>query len=330
MRSAESLPVDGSVAGRAFRRQEALVFPLADGEIHRVYVPVSIRADRLGVLEVTVREAPDDVALDRLSHVATTLAYVIAAARPFSDIFERVRRYQRLELAAEIQWSLLPALAYEGDSVALAGILEPAYEFGGDNFDYAVEEGTIWVSATDAMGHGLRAALIGSLAVNALRNARRSGISLLGQAEAANTALLSQFGGEQFVSALLARIDLSTGALDVVDAGHPCAYLVRGTEITELTWEADYPLGMFDDASYRIQRAELIRGDRLVLLSDGVLEAKPAGGDEFGTERAIEVIAATSHLHPTEVVRLVIEAVRDHRSGPMQDDATVLCIDWKK
>ncbi|MDQ4098364.1 MAG: serine/threonine-protein phosphatase [Actinomycetota bacterium] len=330
MRSAESVPVGGSVAGRAFRRQETLVFPYEEGESHRVYVPVSIRADRLGLLDLILVEAPDEAVLDRLRHVATTLAYVIAAARPFSDIFERVRRYQRLEPAAEIQWSLLPALAYEGDSVSLAGILEPAYEFGGDNFDYAVEEGALTVSVTDAMGHGLRAALVGSLAVNALRNARRSGLTLVEHAGAANTALLSQFDSEQFVSALLARIDLSTGAIEVVNAGHPCAYLVRGTEIAELAWEADYPLGMFDDTSYRTQRGELVRGDRLVLLSDGVLEARSEAGDQFGAERAIEVIDATRALAPTEVVRLVIEAVLDHRAGPMHDDATVVCIDWKK
>ena len=330
MRSAESLPVDGSLAGRAFRRQEALAVPNERGNNHRVYVPVSIRADRLGVLDVLLPDAPGDAEMDRLRHVATTLGYVIASARPFTDVFERVRRYKRLELAAEIQWGLLPALAYEGDSVSLAGILEPAYEFGGDNFDYSVEADAVTVSITDAMGHGLRSAVVGSLAVNALRNARRSELGLVEQADAANHALLSQFAGEQFVSALLARIDLATGDVEIVDAGHPRAYQVRGRVITELVFDPDYPLGMFDDSRYRIQGTELRRGDRLVLLSDGVLETASAEGDQFGEERVMELIAATVDLAPTEVVRLVIHSVIDYRAGPLRDDATVVCVDWKR
>jgi hypothetical protein len=329
MRSAESLPVDGSLAGRAFRRQEALVFLDEQGDRHHVYTPVSIRADRLGVLDVVLTTAPGDEEMDRLGHVATALAYVIAASRPFTDMFERVRRYQRLELAAEIQWGLLPALAYEGDSVSLAGILEPAYEFGGDNFDYSVEEGAVTVSVTDAMGHGLRAAVVGSLAVNALRNARRSGLDLAGQATAANDALVSQFESEQFVSALLMRVDLATGRVEVVDAGHPAAFRVRDGQISALAFEADYPLGMFEDTRHTLREWQMERGDRLVIVSDGVMEAKPDGGDQFGEDGVREVIAGTASLAPTEVVRLVIEAVVGHRGAALRDDATVVCLDWQ-
>ncbi len=330
MVSAESLAVDDSPAGRAYRRQEPLVFPLEDGASHRVYVPVSIRADRLGVLDVALSQPPGEQELAWLEEVAVTMAYVVFSTTPFSDIFERVRRYRPLELAAEIQWGLLPALAYEGDAVSLAGILEPAYEFGGDNFDYSVEEGAITLSVTDAMGHGLRAALIGSLVVNSLRNSRRSGRSLVEQATAANQALISQFEGEEFVSALLARFDLGTGDVELVDAGHPWALCVRGTKITELALDPDYPLGMFPDSSYRVQHARLVRGDRLVLVSDGVLEARPPDGEQFGEGRVLEVIAATAALPASEVVRLMIHAVLDHRAGRLGDDATVVCIDWKK
>src|SRR5919199_6511680 len=86
MRSAESLPVDGSVAGRAFRRQELLLFLDEQGDRRHAYVPVSVRADRLGVLDVVLRSAPGDEELQRLAHVGTALAYVIAASRPFTDM----------------------------------------------------------------------------------------------------------------------------------------------------------------------------------------------------------------------------------------------------
>ena len=327
VRSGESFPVDGSPPGRVFRRQEALAVP--EGDAHRVYVPVTVRNDRLGVLDVLLPEAPSPDTLTRLGHVATTLAYVIAAARPYTDVFERVRRYKRLELAAEIQWGLLPALAYDGDELSLAGMLEPAYEFGGDNFDYAVEEGSVTLSVTDAMGHGLRAAVVGSLVVNALRNARRSGASLVEQAREANAAMSEQFGGEQFASGLLMRIHVGLGDVEVVNAGHPPAFLVRAGAVSELALAPDYPLGMFPDTRFCARSLRTEPGDRLVLYSDGVVEATSPDSQPFETDRFVGLLAETATLPPAEVTRLVTRAVLDHRNGPLVDDATVLCIDRK-
>jgi serine phosphatase RsbU (regulator of sigma subunit) len=324
-RSGVRLSVDEGLPGRAFRRQEVLAAP--DGDKHRVYLPVTIRADRLGVLDVVVPSPPSPDVLTRLRHAATALAYVIAAARPYTDVFERVRRYKRLELAAEIQWGLLPALAYEGDELTLAGMLEPAYEFGGDNFDYAVEEGAITLSVTDAMGHGLSAAVVGSLAVNAMRNARRSGADLVGQAEAANDALSSQFGGNQFVSGLLIRVDLDSGEMTAVDAGHPSAFRIRDGRVEELTLDPDFPFGIFADSTYRAQSLAVERGDRLVVISDGVIEASPDVGEQFGPERLIGLLEETAALSPPEVVRLITRAVSTHRATDLKDDATVLCVD---
>jgi hypothetical protein len=326
-RSSESLAVDDSPAGTVFRRQQPMAFP--DQEGHRVYVPVSVRADRLGVLDVLLARPPSAHDLDRVGRVATTVAYVIAACRPYTDFFERARRYRPLELAAEIQWGLLPALAYESDDVALAGMLEPAYEFGGDNFDYCVDVGTVTDTVTDAMGHGLRAAVVGSLAVNALRNARRSGHGVGDQAQAANAAVSSQFEEEQFVSGLVACLDLATGAVDVVNAGHPHAYCLRGGQASEMNLDADFPLGMFRDATYQVQRWQLAPGDRLLVVSDGVLEAAPDSLDQFGEERLVDLAQATASLPPAEVVRLITRAVVDHRASDLRDDATAVCLDWR-
>ena len=324
-RSGESLDVDGSPQGRVFRRQERLSWP--EGNAHRVCLPVTVRADRLGVLDVVLPEPPTAPVLTRLGHVATTLAYVIAAARPYTDVFERVRRYKPLELAAEIQWGLLPALAYEGDVLALAGVLEPAYEFGGDNFDYAVEEGAVTASVTDAMGHGLRAAVIGSLAVNALRNARRSGASLTEQAAAANAALFGQCEGEHFVSGLLVRVDLDSGEAVAVNAGHPPPHRVGREMVQEIPLVPDFPLGLFPDSTYLPQSLALAPGDRLVLHSDGVVEAAPDSGEQFGSERLHALLRDTAGLRPPEVARLVARSVVAHRGGGLRDDATILCID---
>ena len=96
-----------------------------------------------------------------------------------------------MELPAEMQWSMLPVRAYSGGPVSLAGQLVPAYEVGGDLFGYAVQTDELFVTVIDAMRHGLRASLLGTLAVTTLRNARRTGLALAHQLRQADRAAVA-------------------------------------------------------------------------------------------------------------------------------------------
>jgi serine phosphatase RsbU (regulator of sigma subunit) len=323
----ESVPMDGTPAGRAFLTQEPVDLPDENGL--RIYFPVSVRAERVGVLDVLLPETPTQARREALGRAAVVVGYVVATARRYTDLFERVRRRRDLILAAEIQWELLPVLAYDADELSVAGALEPAYAIAGDSFDYAVEHEHIHVAITDGMGHGLRAAMLGSLAVSALRHARRRGRDVLAQAKEASQVLHDQFGGDQFVTGVILNLEVPTGRVDLVNAGHPQPWLARNGTVTELDLFADFPLGLFPGVDYRLQRAALEPGDRLILVSDGVLEATAGADDEFGTDRLREVIAGTRDHAPTEVVRHVTRAVIDHRQEPLRDDATVVCLDWR-
>jgi serine phosphatase RsbU (regulator of sigma subunit) len=325
--SSASLPVDGSAEGRAYRRQAVTV--VDDDRGHRVLVPVTVRSERLGLLEVVLPSPPDDATLDVLRQLGGIVAYVIITARRYTDLFERVRRRRSLELGAEIQWELLPVLAYEGSAFALAGALEPAYSIAGDSFDYAVEADHVTLVITDGMGHGLRAALLGSLALSSLRNARRRGLALAEQAGATNDVLFDQFGGEQFVTALLVRIDLGSGEAEAVDAGHPHALRVRGGRADDVVLAPDPPMGLFQGQSYTVQRFRLEVGDRVALVSDGITEARPPDGDDFGRRRLGRLLLEGRDHPPVEVVRRVTKAVMEHRGTELRDDATILCLDWK-
>jgi serine phosphatase RsbU (regulator of sigma subunit) len=322
-----SLPVDGTDEGRAYRRQTVTV--VDDDRGHRVLVPVTVRSERLGLLEVVLPSRPDDATTDVLRQVGAIVAYVIVTARRYTDLFERVRRRRSLELAAEIQWELLPVLAYEGTAFALAGALEPAYSIAGDSFDYAVDVDHVTLVITDGMGHGLRAALLGSLSLSSLRNARRRGLALAEQARTANDVLFEQFGGDQFVTGLLVRVDLRTGEALAVNAGHPLALCVRGDRVHDIALDPDPPMGLFAGQGYAIQRFRLDAGDRMALVSDGITEAGPPDGDDFGRRRLGRLLLDTRDLAPVEVVRLVTKAVMDHRGTELRDDATILCLDWK-
>ena len=117
-----------------------------------------------------------------------------------------------LSLAAEIQHRLLPgAFTCEAGQFTLAAWLQPAGEIGGDTFDFSLDRDTLHLSMTDAMGHTMEAALLATVLVGGLRNARRRGVDLAEQARLANDALADQAGDEQFVTGLVVRIDLDSG-----------------------------------------------------------------------------------------------------------------------
>jgi serine phosphatase RsbU (regulator of sigma subunit) len=321
-------PVDEGELGAAFVTQRSTTEQGDDSCIVRT--PVTIRAERLGVLEIRLPGEPDAFVMQMLQGTGTILAYVLLGARRYTDVFERVRRRRALEVPAELQWELLPVLAHEGPDFTLAGALEPAYDIGGDNFDYAVEPQGLVVTITDAMGHGTKAALLCSLAVAVQRNARRRGMSLRQQVRAANVAVHDYHEGEAFLTQLALRINRSDGTATAVNAGHSYAFLLRGDVVEPLRLSTDLPIGMFSDSEYRPQELSFAPGDRLLLITDGIAEAMPDDGEEFGVDRVVELLRTTADDHPTEVVRKLTNVVMEHRAGALLDDATALCIDYRR
>jgi serine phosphatase RsbU (regulator of sigma subunit) len=318
--------VDQGEAGVAYRTQATRVGRVQLG--WRACVPVTL-GERFGVLDVRLAAEPDPGLVAELERVAMALAFALVAAGRATDEVELARRGRPLSLPAEIQWELLPRLALTAPEYAVAGTVEPAYDVGGDTFDYAAQPQALMVSVTDAMGHGLQAALLAGLAVAALRNARRRPGGLVEQADQANRALHAQFGGERFVTGQVLRLDVPGGTGAVVNAGHPPPRLVRGGRVEPVGLDADLPLGVDPEATYQVQPLQLEPEDRLVLLSDGVLEAAPEGGSAYGAGRLEEALRASQELAPYEVARLVVQEVIAHRAGDLADDLTVVCLDWR-
>jgi serine phosphatase RsbU (regulator of sigma subunit) len=319
--------VDQGEAGLAYRSQATRVGRVQLG--WRACVPVTLGGERFGVLDVRVDAEPSAGLVAELERVAMALAFALAAAGRATDEVELARRGRPLSLPAEIQWELLPRLALAAPEYVVAGALEPAYDVGGDTFDFAAQPQALAVSVTDAMGHGLQAALLAGLTVAALRNARRRRAGLLEQVDQANRALHAQFGGERFVTGQVLRLDVPGGTGAVVNAGHPLPRLVRGNRVEPVGLDPDLPLGVDPETIYRVQPLQLEPGDRLVLLSDGVLEAAPEGGAAYGASRLDEVLRASREVAPYEVARLVVGEVIARRAGDLADDLTVVCLDWR-
>jgi serine phosphatase RsbU (regulator of sigma subunit) len=175
---------------------------------------------------------------------------------------------------------------------------------------------------TDAMGHTLSAALLATVLVGALRNARRRGVGLADQARLADEALTRHADDETFVTGQLVRVDLPSGVARVVNAGHPAPIRIRGGRAERVPLEADLPFAASMSRTYRVQELPLEAGDRLVFITDGMLERNAAEVD------AVSVLAASRHLHPREAVQELTRAVVTACGGELRDDATVLCLDW--
>jgi serine phosphatase RsbU (regulator of sigma subunit) len=291
------------------------------------YVPVTVRGERLGVLRYA--PAPDDVdARAELAEVATLLAHELQSAGTGTDRYSVASRTRRLTLAAEMQWELLPGRSRVRPSFSLAGQLEPAYAVRGDSFDWAEYDHRLYVAVLNGMGEGVTAAMLTSLATQALRNARRAGLELADQAALADQAVFAQYRGAMHVAALLLELDPRTGVVLAVDAGSPRLLLLRDGEVVDRPLDPQFPLGMFETSDYVPQRLELKPADRLFVVSDGIIEAANTTS-RYGGAALHRFIRRTRALAPLQAVRSLLGDLRTFLGdADLEDDAVAVCLDW--
>ena len=319
--TARRVPLDGTPQGEALAGQRSVLS--REGDDTRVFAPVTSRGEAVGVLELLLPFEPAPATLEDIELAAHQLAYIVIANGRYTDLFEWGQRTVPLSLAAEIQRRLLPA-AYtcEADQFTLAGWLEPAGDVGGDTFDFSLDRNTLHVSITDAMGHSVSSALLATLVVGALRNTRRSGGSMLDQATTANAALRDYARDGGFVTGQLVRVDLVTQTATVLNAGHPRPFRLRDGRAEEVSLKANQPFGATADPVWHTQELSLEPGDRVLFLTDGMLERNAGSLD------VPALMAKSADLHPREAIQHLTHAVLDAVGGNLRDDATSLCFDW--
>jgi serine phosphatase RsbU (regulator of sigma subunit) len=325
----EPVPVHNSPAGRAFGSQRPYCEDRRDGRA-RLHLPVSVRGDRLGVLSVTL---PGGDAVRRyeaeLADLADVLGHEVIVAERDTDLYLRARRKDRLTLAAEMQWQLLPGRSCSHPEYELGAQLEPAYAIFGDNFDWSATDDHLMLYVTNGMGEGIEASLLTNLAINALRNARRAGISIADQAALADQAVYAHYQGRCYLSVLMFDFDLATGRASVVDAGSPRLLRLRDGTVEHVTFDAQLPLGMFEETDYVAQDFRVRPGDRLVFVSDGVHAVASPKGEAYGDAALARAIQSTRLLPAAEVPRAILRELTGHRGKTVpDDDALIVCLDW--
>jgi hypothetical protein len=336
---AQPLSIRGTVAGRSFASTSILnaEAEAEGGPGRRLWVPLLDGTERVGVMSATfaAREpVPDDmVALcERYAHF---IALAVVSKSAYTDHFELLRRTKPMSFASELILGLIPPLVLASEDFVLSALLEPCYDIGGDAFDYSLDDRVLHFAVFDAMGHGLAAAGVAALALSAYRHSRRQGHDPAACYTSIDAALCSRQGEVRpFVTAVIAELDLATGQLSWVSAGHPPPLLIRGGRMVKtLDLTPSPPLGLQLAAAPPVTgRESLEPGDMITLYTDGLTEARRPGGGLFTVERLGEFIereAASGHAAP-ETLRRLREAIVERHEGDLRDDATALLVEWRR
>jgi sigma-B regulation protein RsbU (phosphoserine phosphatase) len=259
------------------------------------------------------------------AHLVATLRQEIAAgrARRLNDAADR----RDLAEALKIQQRLLPQHIPQIDGWEIAATWQPAAGVGGDCFDaIRFSDSRLAVSIADVVGKGIPAALLMSnlqAAVRAFASEVNEPSALCQQV---NRILCGNIAEGRFISFVYCVLDTATGVLTYSNAGHYFPMIVRVDGSVERLDTGGPVLGVLPDAEYEQAHVPLAAGDRLVLFTDGLTEARNARDEEFGEARLVD--AAVRHRicsAPALQARLT-DAVATFTGGHLQDDATLIVV----
>ncbi|MDD5447798.1 MAG: SpoIIE family protein phosphatase [Actinomycetota bacterium] len=257
---------------------------------------------------------------------------VVAIYRDISEQKE-LEKYalmqKELQVASDIQGSLLPKEEMFMEKVSICARQCQARRVGGDWFDYWWDDNNAYIVIGDASGSGVPAALFATMAMSAIRVAAREYESVIEVMEHVNRSLRLSNSEENFVTLFFGVLNLSTLELAYSNAGHEEAfYLPRGkSEIEKLSSGKRLPLGIFDSIELDVNSRKLSSGDRLVLFTDGMVDARNTKGKFYGLKRLERAIASHRNAAAADLVDFLIGDVLNFSGGEVKDDVTVMVVD---
>jgi sigma-B regulation protein RsbU (phosphoserine phosphatase) len=281
-------------------------------------VDTAVEAMRLGAKSF-VQKPWDDAALREI--VEREIADGVAARRQ-----DRKRQRERDE-ARLIQRALLPAMPPEHERIRIAASWRPADGVGGDCFDVLAAGDQIGVAIADVAGKGMPAALLMSNLQAAVRAFAQDGADPASICTSVNRLMCGHMLSGRFVTFCFAWLDPARGVLSYANAGHNPPLLVHADGRVDRLADAGVVMGIFPDAVYSTGSRRLAAGDRLLLFTDGITEARDAAGDEFGDDRLAAAAVAARTCSAEAFKQQLLAAVDAFTGGTFDDDATLITIE---
>lgn len=231
-----------------------------------------------------------------------------------------------LEIAAQIQRSILPSRFPSVLGYTFAGLARPARQMGGDFYDvYRLDEDHVGLLVADVSDKGVPAALFMGVARTLFLTESRRSLSPLTVAKRVNDLLLEAASNDLFVTAFYGVVDLRTGRLSYVRAGHDLPLLQHADGTAEPLTGAGRFLGMIAGLEAEERTVQLHPGDRLLLFSDGVTDANDRGGARYTRDRLEALVSMNRALSAAELTeRIVTDVTEFQGDAPQFDDITLL------
>ncbi|HEV7751266.1 MAG TPA: SpoIIE family protein phosphatase [Baekduia sp.] len=286
-----------------------------------VVAPMYLRGRATGVL--VAMGATDDALRD----LAAEAAAAIALADEYTDAIAGVRRARPTSPAAEIQQNLLPPRILRLGGALIAGNVLPGYDIGGDWFDYAENRECAWIGIADTEGEGARAAGLGAVLLGAFRAARHHTTDPAVVVRAMHEVLRDVARGRSSAHVTVATWSGPTSTVRWVTCGDHAPVLIDAAGEMEVLGAVLPLLGKRGlPAQPEVNERRLADGDRLLLLSDAIVDRPLLGGGTLGLEGVREAVAKAPLASAAGTVRAVEDAVRAAGRDPLSDDATLVVL----
>jgi sigma-B regulation protein RsbU (phosphoserine phosphatase) len=237
---------------------------------------------------------------------------------------------EELKMAQAVQESLLPTIIPYPDHIRFFAHYEAASSLGGDFYDILdYGNGRVGVVMADVSGHGPSAALIVSMVKAILHSLTGPEITPRIALERLNLSLLKMIPEERFVTIFLGSLELATGELTYVRAGHPHPLIIRKAtgQIARLEGDGDL-IGMFDKVELDENRIQMEKGDRLFAYSDGLLDASSDNGQQYGLVSLLKAVEASVNANGQDMVNDIVRDIRGFSGGvALEDDMALFLLE---
>jgi len=345
--SGKSFETSRKIPEEVFQTGETRVIAdLLDGDLHAVHtgtialgirqvfcIPLRLvryvdKADglaeqkRIGVLYLDSRERgtlASGAVRAGVETLATEAAVAIENARLYRETMEKTKMEQELRIAAELQQALLPPPEWSSDHFEALGRTVPCRAIGGDFYEYlTLADDSAGFVVADVSGKGAPAALLAAVTQGVLATQTSFGGGPAAALSRVNKILIRRATGSRFVTAFFGALS-KDGRLTCCNAGHNPPFLVSGSAVRRMT-VGGLICGLFEQATYEEETAQLAPGDMLIMFSDGISEALNAAGEEFGDDRILESITKTARGSASQVLECLVRAVNEFAAGTIQGD----------